>query len=57
MIEKWLSENLNDSVIGSNGGELSITGIAGYQPFDGLMELKVVKLTPLFISNEEKKRL
>ncbi|KAG2711151.1 hypothetical protein I3760_04G063700 [Carya illinoinensis] len=41
LIEKWFSENAKDSVIGSDGGDLSISGIAAYQPFDGLMELKV----------------
>ncbi|XP_042970723.1 probable aminotransferase ACS12 [Carya illinoinensis] len=40
LIEKWLSENLKDSVIGSHGGYLSISGIVAYRPFDGLMELK-----------------
>ncbi|GMY17439.1 probable aminotransferase ACS12 [Fagus crenata] len=41
LIEKWLSENMKDSVIGTEGGDLSISGIAPYQPCDGLMELKV----------------
>lgn len=36
LIEKWVSENLNDRMLG-----LSISGIATYQPFDGMMELKV----------------
>lgn len=34
---------MKDSVIGSDGGDLSISGIAAYQPSDGLMEFKVVK--------------
>ncbi|KMS99160.1 hypothetical protein BVRB_2g047390 [Beta vulgaris subsp. vulgaris] len=39
LIEKWVSENWDGSII--NGGELGINGIATYQPFDGLMDLKV----------------
>lgn len=27
---------------GGSGSELSISGIASYQPFDGLLELKMV---------------
>lgn len=45
LVRDWLAENARDSIIGgggSGGGELSISGIATYQPFDGLMELKVV---------------
>ncbi|XP_031109311.1 probable aminotransferase ACS12 [Ipomoea triloba] len=41
LIEKWLSNNLNGSALESLGGGLNISGIAAYQPFDGLMELKV----------------
>ncbi|XP_059452068.1 probable aminotransferase ACS12 [Corylus avellana] len=41
LIEKWVSENLEDSVMGSDGGDLSICGIAAYQPHDGMMEFKV----------------
>lgn len=41
LIEKWLSENTKDSVMGRDGGDLSISGIAPYQPSDGLMEFKV----------------
>lgn len=36
-------ENARDSIVG-DGGELSIKGIATYQPFDGLLSLKVVSL-------------
>ncbi|KNA17711.1 hypothetical protein SOVF_077280 [Spinacia oleracea] len=39
LIEKWVTENWDGSMI--NGGELGINGIATYQPFDGLMELKM----------------
>ncbi|KAK4480586.1 hypothetical protein RD792_013664 [Penstemon davidsonii] len=42
MIEKWLSENLSISMLGLRGDGLGISGIATYQPMDGLMELKVV---------------
>ncbi|KAF5743583.1 putative aminotransferase ACS12 -like protein [Tripterygium wilfordii] len=41
LIEKWFSENLMSSIMGSRDDDLSISGIATYQPFDGLMELKV----------------
>ncbi|OAY30458.1 probable aminotransferase ACS12 [Manihot esculenta] len=41
LIEKWMANNLRDSVVGTDGGDLNIHGIATYQPFDGLMELKV----------------
>jgi hypothetical protein len=37
-------ENARDAILGGgrSGGELSIGGIASYQPLHGLMELKVV---------------
>lgn len=38
LVQEWLAENAKDSII---GGDLSIRGIATYQPFDGLMEMKV----------------
>ncbi|KAK6935276.1 Aminotransferase, class I/classII [Dillenia turbinata] len=38
LVRDWLSENARDSIV---GGDLSISGFATYQPFDGLMELKV----------------
>ncbi|KAL3521463.1 hypothetical protein ACH5RR_019612 [Cinchona calisaya] len=42
LIEEWLSKNMNERVLlGGVDGGLSITGIAPYQPSDGLMELKV----------------
>lgn len=41
LIEKWVSENLSDSIMGRDGDDLSISGITTYQPFDGMMELKV----------------
>lgn len=42
LIENWLSKNLNDSLLGGIDDGLNISGIATYQPSDGLMELKVV---------------
>lgn len=44
LIEKWITENLTQSIFGDDGGDLSISGIAAYQPFDGMTELKVVWL-------------
>ncbi|XP_050153067.1 probable aminotransferase ACS12 isoform X3 [Malus sylvestris] len=41
LIEKWVSENLMESMVGTDGGDLSISGIAAYQPFDGMTKLKV----------------
>ncbi|CAL5356042.1 unnamed protein product [Camellia sinensis] len=38
LVQDWLAENAKDSII---GGDLNISGVATYQPFDGLMELKV----------------
>ncbi|CAK7337110.1 unnamed protein product [Dovyalis caffra] len=42
LIEKWMVENLTEAMVGRDGDDLSINGIATYQPFDGLMELKVL---------------
>ncbi|KAK9103529.1 hypothetical protein Sjap_020783 [Stephania japonica] len=46
LIEEWVVENGRDSIVGGGGGgggggELSIKGIATYQPFDGMLSLKV----------------
>ncbi|KAK4489507.1 hypothetical protein RD792_005316 [Penstemon davidsonii] len=41
LIEKWLEENFNNSMLGIGGDGLGIGGIATYQPMDGLMELKM----------------
>ncbi|KAF5729917.1 ACC synthase 10 isoform 1 [Tripterygium wilfordii] len=38
LVEDWLAENANYAIL---GGELGISGIATYQPSDGLMELKM----------------
>ena len=37
-------ENAKEAILGRGGScsELSISGISSYQPFDGLMDLKVV---------------
>ncbi|EOY24537.1 ACC synthase 10 isoform 1 [Theobroma cacao] len=40
LVKNWLAENAREAILG-NGKELSISGIATYQPFDGLMEFKV----------------
>ncbi|XVE57781.1 hypothetical protein DITRI_Ditri04bG0117200 [Diplodiscus trichospermus] len=40
LVKEWLAENGKKAIMG-NGKELSISGIATYQPFDGLMEFKV----------------
>ncbi|KAL2547445.1 putative aminotransferase ACS10 [Forsythia ovata] len=39
MVQEWLAEHTRESIICQ---DLSISGIAAYQSFDGLMELKVV---------------
>ncbi|KAF7820708.1 putative aminotransferase ACS12 [Senna tora] len=41
LIEKWMSVNLKESLLGTDDVTLSMNGIAAYQPFDGLEELKV----------------
>ncbi|EEF51501.1 probable aminotransferase ACS12 [Ricinus communis] len=42
LIEKWMVENVAHALIGNDGSDdLNINGIATYQPFDGLTELKV----------------
>lgn len=50
LIEKWVSGNLTHSMIGTDGGDLNISGIAAYQPFDGLTELKVVSIEMNFFT-------
>lgn len=43
LIEKWVSGNVTNSILGTDdGGNLNISGIAAYQPFDGLIHLKLV---------------
>ncbi|XP_010536518.1 PREDICTED: probable aminotransferase ACS12 [Tarenaya hassleriana] len=41
LLQKWMSENLMESMIPNGDDDLSISKIAMYKPFDGLMELKV----------------
>ncbi|XP_022737014.1 probable aminotransferase ACS10 [Durio zibethinus] len=40
LVKDWLAGNVKEAILG-NGKELTIGGIATYQPFDGLMEFKV----------------
>ncbi|KAH1106319.1 hypothetical protein J1N35_010087 [Gossypium stocksii] len=40
LVKDWLAENAREAILG-NGKELSISSVAPYQPFDGLMEFKV----------------
>ena len=44
LVRDWLVENARDAMLsgGGNVPVLSISGIASYHPFDGLMDLKVV---------------
>lgn len=41
LIETWILENLERSMIGGADGNLNISGIATYQPLDGIMEMKI----------------
>ncbi|KAK1262018.1 putative aminotransferase ACS12 [Acorus gramineus] len=41
LVRDWLKENLSDSLLGGDGGGLSINGLATYQPVDGLMDFKI----------------
>ncbi|GMN32475.1 hypothetical protein TIFTF001_003692 [Ficus carica] len=43
LVRDWLVENARDAMLSGGGNvlELSISGIASYHPFDGLMDLKV----------------
>ncbi|GMP68121.1 hypothetical protein CsSME_00027842 [Camellia sinensis var. sinensis] len=57
LIEKWFSQNFNDSILGREGsGALSINGIATYQPFDGMPKLKEALSKTLLILLLGKKR-
>ncbi|KAI3468845.1 hypothetical protein Pfo_025508 [Paulownia fortunei] len=38
LVQEWLADHAKKSIMGR---ELSINGISAYQPFDGLMELKI----------------
>ncbi|RWW73446.1 hypothetical protein BHE74_00018695 [Ensete ventricosum] len=42
LIGDWLARNVKDTLLDERQGGLSITGLATYQPFDGLVELKML---------------
>lgn len=42
MVQKWLADHMAQTITGE---ELSISGITAYQPFDGLKELKIVRIS------------
>ncbi|KAK4365275.1 hypothetical protein RND71_016633 [Anisodus tanguticus] len=44
LVQEWLAENVSERMTAE---DLSISGIATYQPFDGLLELKVIVLPGL----------
>lgn len=41
LIGDWLARNVKDTLLDERQGGLSISGLATYQPFDGLVELKM----------------
>ncbi|KAM0950257.1 putative 1-aminocyclopropane-1-carboxylate synthase [Dioscorea sansibarensis] len=41
LVRDWLETNLKEPLLGNLHDELNISGLATYQPFDGLMELKI----------------
>ncbi|CAL9160245.1 unnamed protein product [Musa hybrid cultivar] len=41
LIGDWLARNVTDTLLDERQGGLSISGLATYQPFDGLVELKM----------------
>lgn len=48
LIGDWLARNVKDTLLDERQGGLSISGLATYQPFDGLVELKMVSNRPPF---------
>lgn len=55
LVKEWLVENAKEAILGGGGGEgeeLSISGIATYQPSHGLTQLKVVILFTSLCINE-----
>ena len=54
LVEEWFVENAKEAILGGGGEgeELSISGIAAYQPSHGLMQLKVVILFTSLCINE-----
>ncbi|KAK6155808.1 hypothetical protein DH2020_010056 [Rehmannia glutinosa] len=51
LIEDWVSQNLTDSKLGVGSQALGLSGIATYQPMDGLMEFKVVMKQSFHLSS------
>lgn len=47
MIRDWLVGNVKEPLLLDEEGELSIHGLATYQPYDGLMDLKMVSKSSL----------
>ncbi|KAG7605721.1 putative aminotransferase ACS12 [Arabidopsis thaliana] len=41
LLQRWMSENLMESMMQSDDGEFDISSIAMYKPFEGLLELRV----------------
>lgn len=53
LVKEWLVENAKEAILGGGeGAELSISGIATYQPSHGLTQLKVVILFTSLCINE-----
>lgn len=54
LVKEWLVENAKEAILGGGGEgeELSISGIATYQPSHGLTQLKVVILFTSLCINE-----
>lgn len=54
LVKEWLVENAKEAILGGGGEgeELSISGIATYQPSHGLAQLKVVILFTSLCINE-----
>lgn len=42
LVRDWLERNMKESLLGNLHDELNISGLATYQPYDGLMDLKIV---------------
>ncbi|XP_039114769.1 probable aminotransferase ACS12 [Dioscorea cayenensis subsp. rotundata] len=41
LVRDWLERNMKESLLGNLHDELNISGLATYQPYDGLMDLKI----------------
>lgn len=44
LVRDWLAENLKKSLLDEEKADLGICGLVTYQRFDGLVELKIVRL-------------